>query len=79
MNLASQLELQGRQKISSVFTFGVEGFVKDIKVQAPHPNLEQETIRVINNLPSFKPGEKNGEKVDVVYSLPITFEVASKK
>jgi TonB family protein len=37
--------------------------------------LNQEALRVINSLPDFIPGEQNGEKVSVYYTLPIVFRL----
>ena len=39
------------------------------------PLLDKEAIRVIKTLPKFKPGEQNGKKVNVWYSIPITFKL----
>ena len=39
------------------------------------PLLDDESIRVIKNLPKFKPGEQNGKKVNVWYSIPVTFKL----
>jgi periplasmic protein TonB len=37
--------------------------------------LDDEAIRVIKSLPKFKPGEQNGKKVSVWYSIPVTFKL----
>ena len=79
MDIATKLGLSGRQRISALFTFGREGRIKDINVRAPHPDLEEETKRVISMLPKFSPGEQKGKKIDVIYSLPITFQVGHAK
>jgi len=79
MDTATKLGLSGRQRISALFTFGSDGTIKDINVRAPHPDLEEETTRVINMLPKFIPGEQKGKKIDVLYSLPITFQVGHAK
>lgn len=39
------------------------------------PLLDDEAIRVIKELPKFKPGEQNGKKVNVWYSIPVTFKL----
>ncbi len=39
------------------------------------PLLDEEAIRVIKELPKFKPGEQNGKKVNVWYSIPVTFKL----
>ena len=39
------------------------------------PLLDDEAMRVIKDLPKFKPGEQNGKKVNVWYSIPVTFKL----
>jgi len=39
------------------------------------PLLDDEAIRVIKGLPKFTPGEQNGKKVNVWYSIPVTFKL----
>jgi hypothetical protein len=75
VKLAEKLGLEGRQRISVVFKINKEGNVFGVRSRAPHPDLETETIRVINTLPQFIPGKHKGEPVIVPYSLPIIFEV----
>ena len=73
--LANNLGLSGRQRISVQFKIDTNGFIVDILARAPHPVLEEETIRVINTLPRVIPGKQRGQKVNVMYSLPILFQV----
>ena len=78
--MASTLDLsEETQRIIASFTVGKDGAVKDVKVNATHPKLVEETERVINLLPQFKPGEKKGEKVEVPFTLPIYFKVVKDK
>jgi hypothetical protein len=35
---------------------------------------DAEALRVINKMPDWIPGEKNGEKVAVQFGLPVNFE-----
>ena len=49
----------------------------DIRVRAPHPQLKDEAIRIINLLPKMEPGKVNGKAVSVSYLLPIIFKVQS--
>ncbi len=39
------------------------------------PFLDKEAERVIKLLPNFIPGEQNGKKVNVWYSIPISFKI----
>lgn len=78
-DMAKQLGLVGKQRISVIFKIDTQGDVIDVRARAPHPDLEKEAIRVINLLPQFKPGLQKGKIVTVPYSLPILFQVASDK
>ena len=75
--LANELRLSGYQRITSAFTINKNGDIVNIRVRAPHPQLEDEAIRVINLLPKMEPGRQNGEAVSVSYLLPIIFKVES--
>ncbi|WP_299225556.1 M56 family metallopeptidase [uncultured Psychroserpens sp.] len=76
-NLATALNLEGKQRISVIFKIDTNGKVTHIKARAPHPKLEEEAKRVISMLPKLVPGKQRGEKVVVNYSLPILFQVNS--
>lgn len=77
--LASELGLEGKQRISVIFKIDVNGKTTNIKARAPHPRLEQEAIRVVAKLPQMSPGKQRGNPVEVLYSLPILFQVEIKK
>jgi Gram-negative bacterial TonB protein C-terminal len=75
-DLAQELKLPaGNKRILSQFKIDTLGKVIDIKVRAPHPDLEEEVKRIIQLLPKFVPGEHNRKRVVVLYSLPIVFTV----
>ena len=74
-DLATQLGLEGRQRISVFFKIDEEGNVGSIGARAPHPELENEAKRVIAKLPKFIPGTQRGKPVIVPYSLPIIFQI----
>ena len=74
-DLAGDLGLSGRQRISVVFKIDKSGNVVGVRSRAPHPRLEKEAARVINLLPKMKPGKQRGKAVIVPYSLPIVFQV----
>jgi len=73
--LAGDLGLSGRQRISVIFKIDKTGTVTGVRARAPHPGLEKEAARVINLLPKMKPGMQRGKPVNVPYSLPIIFQV----
>ena len=74
-DLAGDLGLSGRQRISVIFKIDKSGNVTGVRARAPHPRLEKEAQRVINLLPKMKPGKQRGKAVIVPYSLPIIFQV----
>jgi protein TonB len=73
--LANDLGLEGRQRISVQFKIDKNGNVVDVRARAPHPRLEQEAISVVNSLPKMTPGKQRGKAVGVLYALPILFQV----
>ena len=75
VNIARNLGLSGRQRISVIFKINKKGNVVGVRARAPHPNLKKEAIRVVNMLPKMKPGIQKGKAVVVPYSLPIIFQV----
>ena len=44
-------------------------------VRGVDPYLDKEAIRVISSMPKWKPGEQNGKKVRVKYTVPVTFRL----
>jgi len=73
--LANDLGLEGRQRISVQFKIDKNGNVTDVRARAPHPKLEQEAIEVVKSLPKMTPGKQRGQPVGVLYALPILFQV----
>ena len=74
-DLAGDLGLTGRQRISVVFKINKEGNIVGVRSRATHPRLEEEAKRVIGLLPKMSPGKHKGKNVIVPYSLPIIFQV----
>lgn len=75
IGLGKELNLKGRQRIGVQFKIDKTGKIVDVRARAPKPELEAEAIRVVQKLPPMQPGEQKGEKVGVIYSLPIVFDV----
>ena len=73
--LAKELGLQGRQRISVQFKIDKYGDVVNVRARAPHPRLEQEAINVVRSLPKMTPGKQRDKAVGVLYALPILFQV----
>jgi protein TonB len=74
-DLAGDLGLEGRQRISVQFKIDKYGNVVNVRARAPHPKLEQEAVKVVKALPKMIPGKQRGKAVGVLYSLPILFQV----
>jgi len=77
-NLAGELGLEGRQRISVQFKIDKNGDVIDVRARAPHPRLEEEAVRVVRALPKMIPGKQRGKPVGVLYALPIIFQVENQ-
>ncbi|PLX01470.1 MAG: hypothetical protein C0595_14540 [Marinilabiliales bacterium] len=66
--------IQGRVFIS--FVVNKDGSISDVKkLRGVSEELDKEAMRVIKNMPKWKPGEQRGEKVKVEYALPINFKL----
>jgi TonB family protein len=58
------------------FVVSSSGKVKDVQVsKSVHPLLDAEAIRVIRNMPDWKPGSQNGKPVDVDYLVQVEFKL----
>ena len=79
-NLPKNLGLKpGKKRIFIGFKIDKEGSIVGIKARAPHPKITEEVIRVMNTLPKMIPGEQDGKKVDVKYSIPFTIFIEDTK
>jgi protein TonB len=74
-DLASSLNLNGKQKIWVIFKIDKTGTVTDITARAPHKSLEKEAIRIVQKLPQMTPGKQRKKPVGVKYTLPIAFVI----
>ena len=61
------------------FKIDKQGNVVDVRARADYPEIENEAVRVVSNLPQMKPGKQRGQEVGVLYSLPIIFKVEPPK
>ena len=74
-----QVEKEAGIQGTCYVTFVVEkdGSLTDIKVVRDIGfGTGKEAIRVLKSCPKWNPGEQNGKKVRVLYSLPITIQSA---
>lgn len=65
-------KIQG--KVIVRFCVTANGGVEKISVlRGVAPDLDSESIRVVQTLPAFKPGKQGGKEVPVWYMIPITY------
>lgn len=74
-DLASEYNLSGSLRTQVLFTLDNKGNIINIEARGPHPRLEEEARRVIKMLPEITPGKQNGKAVNVLFSVPILFEI----
>lgn len=72
-DIAGDHGISGLQRIDTQFTVDKNGNIINIKIRSPHPVLEKEAKRVIDKIPSMKPGYQQDKPVGVIYNLPIKF------
>lgn len=69
---------QGRVTISfKISMTGKVGYAR--VVRGRHPALDAEALRIVKNMPKWKPAIKNGKPVGVEYILPIQFKLPSEE
>ncbi len=62
------------------FIIDTSGKVVESKIaRGVIPALDKEAIRVVESLPRWEPGKKNGVKVNVSYTLPVKFKLQHNK
>jgi len=75
-NLRQPDDLEAGEKIVVMASFIVDrnGQIEQVKITTSgRPDLNKEVQRVINKMPSWKPGIQNGNTVAVYFNLPVTF------
>ena len=66
--------IQGRVIVQMVVT--KEGYIADTKIaRGIDPLLDTEALRVVSNMPNWKPGKQRGQAVNVMYTLPVMFRL----
>jgi TonB family protein len=72
--IAQENGIQGRVIVR--FVVSSTGKVSRIEVvRSLDPSCDKEAVRIIKMLPEWIPGEQNGQKVSVYYTLPITYKL----
>ena len=63
-------------KVVVKFIIGKDGKVSDPSIlKGVDPELDKEALRVISEMPEWKPAESNGKAVASYYNLPISFKL----
>ncbi len=60
------------------FTINKDGDVTDVyidKDRTIYPLLDKEAVRVVSEMPKWKPAEQRGKKVPVEFSVPVAFKL----
>lgn len=72
--IAAENGIQG--KVYVQFVVDRDGSVSNARIaRGVDPSLDQEALRVVNNLPKWKPGMQRGKPVRVSYTVPINFQL----
>ncbi|GAB3170263.1 energy transducer TonB [Telluribacter humicola] len=71
---AARKKKQG--KVVTTFVVGKDGTIRDINVESGVTReVDQEAVRVIKAMPKWVPGEHEGQRVAVQYTIPINFQM----
>jgi len=74
---AAEEKVYGVVQVSFVVTR--TGKVSDVKLKSGvHPLLDAEAVRVVGEMPDWKPGSQKGKAVDVGYVIPVNFNFNSR-
>jgi hypothetical protein len=65
----------GKKRVFIGFKIDKNGNIVDVQARAPHIDIKEEVIAVMNSLPKMVPGEQDGKAVAVKYSIPFTILV----
>jgi protein TonB len=72
--IARKKVIEGRVWIA--FVIDQKGYADEVWVErSVDPSLDQEALRVIKMLPRMKPATVDGKPVNLLYSIPIDFQL----
>lgn len=70
--IAQENGIQGRVYVK--FVINTDGAVTNVQIaRGVDPSLDKEALRVVKNMPKWKPGKQRGKAVRVSYTVPINF------
>jgi len=72
---AREAGAQGKVVLNFIVTR--QGTLRDIEVvrSAGNAQLDSEAVRLVRAMPPWRPGKQNGKVVNVIYTLPLTFQL----
>lgn len=71
---AKNQKIEGRVIVS--FIVEKDGSISDVHpLTAVHPLLDKEAMRLVNEMPRWKPGTEKGKAVRVSFALPVSFKL----
>ena len=72
--VAAENGIQGR--VICQFTVWKDGTIRDIVVvKGVDKSLDKEAVRLIENMPNWKPGKQRGKAVSCKYTVPVSFRL----
>ena len=52
------------------------GAITDAEIlRGVHPDIDAEVLRLVNKMPNWEPGKKDGEQVSVQFNMPVRFRL----
>jgi len=73
-SIASEMGITGR--VTLQFVVDKHGKIGNVKVlRGIGGGCDEEAIRVVKSMPSWKPGRQNGKEVPVFFTLPVIFQL----
>ena len=71
---AMEAKKEGRALVE--FVIETDGSITDVSVvKEVYPSIDDEAVRVVKSMPKWTPGEQDGEKVRVKFTMPIAFKL----
>ncbi|SOE23122.1 TonB family C-terminal domain-containing protein [Spirosomataceae bacterium TFI 002] len=71
---AQERGIEGRVFVK--FIVDKEGNVQNpVILKGTYPEIDEEALRVVSNLPKWEPGKQNGKPVNVYFTMPIVFKL----
>ena len=63
-------------RVMVMFVVETDGSLSNVRVaKKVFPSLDAEAVRVVKNMPKWKPGKEKGRAVRVNFTLPVVFNI----